>query len=191
METKKNIIDSAFGLFAKKGISFTLTEVAQEVGIKKASIYAHFDSKEILLKETIEKELKDYFFEINQENDDLKKIFFSILHYYNHSHTKLLFWKRLLLLPPDTIEESIIEKVHDLSEERFQIVEKLINIEADKGTIIKDSEESISLMFFSLIHGLLSSELIYHPYNIKEHYENIWNHFWNGIKNSSTNHQEV
>lgn len=191
METKRKITASAFELFAEKGISFTLTEVAEEVGIKKASIYAHFGSKEILLKETIEKELKDYFFEINQENDDLKKIFFSILNYYNHSHTKLLFWKRLLLLPPDTIESSIIERVRQLSDERFQIVKKLIITEAEKGTLIKDSEESICLMYFSLIHGLLSSELIYHPYNIKEHYENIWNHFWNGIKNSNTNHQEV
>ena len=53
METKGRIIDSAFVLFAKKGIRFSLSEVAKEVGIKKASIYAHFDSKEMLMKEII------------------------------------------------------------------------------------------------------------------------------------------
>ena len=182
METKKKIKNSAFKLFAKKGISFTLTEVANEVGIKKASIYAHFESKEILLKEIIEQEIKEYFFEINQENDNLKKIFYGVLNYYNNSHVKLLFWKRLLILPPESIDNSIIERVHKLSEDRFQIVKKLIIAEAEKGNIIENSEESICFMFFSLIHGLLSSELIFHPYNIREHYEKIWDQFWRGIK---------
>ena len=187
METKMNIIDSTFKLFAQKGISFTLTEVANEVGIKKASIYAHFESKETLLIEIIEKEIKEYFFEINQENDNLKKIFYGVLNYYNSSHIKLLFWKRLLLLPPETIENSIIERVHKLSDDRFQIVKELIIAEIKKGNIIDESEESICLMFFSLIHGLLSSELIYHPYNIRDHYDIIWNQFWNSIKNSNIN----
>lgn len=182
METKMKIMDSAFRLFAKKGISFTLTEVANEVGIKKASIYAHFASKEVLLIATIEKEIKEYFFEINQENDNLKRIFYGLLNYYNNSHTKLLFWKRLLLLPPEAIENSMTERVHELSEDRFQIVKKLITEEMKKGNIIEESEETICLMFFSLIHGLLSSELIYHPYNIREYYDKIWDQFWRSIK---------
>lgn len=49
METKQKIMNSAFRLFAEKGNEFSLTEVANEVGIKKASIYAHFASKEVLL----------------------------------------------------------------------------------------------------------------------------------------------
>jgi hypothetical protein len=137
----------------------------------------------VLLIETIEKEIKEYFFEINQENDDLKKIFYGVLSYFNSSHIKLLFWKRLLLLPPEAIEDSIIERVHQLSEDRFQVVQQLITAEIEKGNIIQDSAESICLMFFSLIHGLLSSELIYHPYIITDHYDKIWNQFWHSIKN--------
>jgi len=86
-------------------------------------------------------------------------------------------------LPPESIENSIIERVHKLSGDRFQIVKGLVIAEVKKGNIIKDSEGSICLMFFSLIHGLLSSELIYHLYNIKEHYDKIWNQFWSSIKN--------
>ena len=182
METRKKIMSSAFELFAKKGISFSLTEVASEVGIKKASIYAHFQSKEMLLREVIDKELKEYFFEINQENDNLEKIFYGVLDYYNNSQTKLLFWKRLLLLPPEAIEDSILDKVHKLSEDRFQIVKELIVSESKKGRIKTNCDEAFCLMFFSLIHGLLSSELIYHPYNIREHYDIIWNQFWLSIK---------
>jgi AcrR family transcriptional regulator len=191
METKIKIMNSTFELFAKKGVSFTLTEVAKEVGIKKASIYAHFESKENLLKVIIDKEIKEYFFEINQENNDLKKIFYGFLGYFNNSHIKLLFWKRLLLLPPESIEYSIIERVHQLSEDRFQIVKNLIIVEAQKGNIIEDSEDTICFMFFSMIHGLLSSELIYHPYNINEHYDKIWNQFWTSIKKQNANNQEA
>lgn len=182
METKKKIMDTAFELFARKGISFTLSEVASEVGIKKASIYAHFQSKECLVNVIIEKELKIYFFEINQENDNLEKIFYGVLDYFNNSHIKLLFWKRLLLLPPEAIDEHIIAKVQELSDIRFQVVKKVIISESLKGNIMKGSEDSVCLMFFSLVHGLLSSELIYNPYNLKEHYDKIWQQFMKSIE---------
>jgi len=177
------IMDSAFELFAKKGISFTLSEVAMQVGIKKASIYSHFDSKENLIKEVINQEIKAYFFEINQENDDLKRIFYGFLDYYNNSNIKLLFWKRIILLPPESIDKEIVDRVNELSEDRFQIVKNLIISETNKGVIKPNEETATCLMFFSLIHGLLSSELIYNPYNIREYYDIIWNQFWDSIKN--------
>lgn len=190
METKKKIMDTAFELFAKKGISFSLSEVAMEVGIKKASIYAHFQNKESLVTEIIEKELKEYFFEINQENDNLEKIFYGVLKYFNNSHIKLLFWKRLLLLPPEAIDDGIIDKVHLLSDHRFEVVKKVIKAEAHRGIIVSGSEDSICLMFFALVHGLLSSELIYHPYNIREHYEKIWKQFMRSIEVKNKHHEE-
>lgn len=183
METKIKIMNSAFELFAKKGISFSLTEVAETVGIKKASIYAHFQNKDTLIHRVIENEMEKYFFEINQENDDLKRIFFGVLDYYNDSKIKLLFWKRLLLLPPEDINPDLLEKIDSMSEKRFEIVKKLI-LKGIKSGIIKDQpEEEISLMFFSLIHGLLSSIVIYHPQDVKQHFNNIWDNFWGSITN--------
>lgn len=182
LETKSKIMKSAFELFANQGISFSLMEVAKEVGIKKASIYAHFENKDNLLHEVIEQEMKLYFFEINQENDDLRKIFFGVLDYYNDSQTKLLFWKRLLLLPPESIDPAVLDKIHSMTQERYDIVRSLVIRDRDAGIIKVQSEEEVSLLFFSLIHGLLSSVLIYHPQDIKQHYSNIWNIFWNRIQ---------
>lgn len=174
-------MNSAFGLFATKGISFTLSEVAQEVGIKKASIYAHFESKDLLLYDVIDQEIKKYFFEINQENDDLKKIFFGVLNYYNDSHIKLFFWKRLLLLPPESIDTVLLNKIQLMSDERYKIVNTLIKKDIQLGILKVQSDEEVSLMFFSLIHGLLSSTMIYHPQDIKIHYASIWDVFYNSI----------
>ena len=50
MNTKKKIFDVALDLFSKKGYdSVSLREIAEEVGIKKSSIYRHYSSKEAIL----------------------------------------------------------------------------------------------------------------------------------------------
>ena len=50
MNTKEKIFDVAFDLFSKKGYdSVSLREIAEEVGIKKSSIYSHYPSKEAIL----------------------------------------------------------------------------------------------------------------------------------------------
>ena len=50
MNTKEKIFDVALDLFSKKGYdSVSLREIADEVGIKKSSIYSHYASKEAIL----------------------------------------------------------------------------------------------------------------------------------------------
>lgn len=52
MNTKQKIIDVSIDLFSKKGYdSVSLRQIAEEVGIKKSSIYSHFSSKEAILME--------------------------------------------------------------------------------------------------------------------------------------------
>lgn len=181
METKGKIMDTAFELFAIHGIGFSLSEVAETVGIKKASIYAHFENKEMLIKSVIEKEMEKYFFELNQENEDLRRIFFGVLDYYGTSHEKLLFWKRLLLMPPKSLDGDLLTRLHHMSSRRYESAKALVEKDIQSGIIKNDDVEEVCLMFFSLINGLLSSVLIYHPQDIRKHYENIWSNFWKGI----------
>lgn len=50
MNTKEKIFDVSLDLFSKKGYdSVSLREIADEVGIKKSSIYSHYPSKEAIL----------------------------------------------------------------------------------------------------------------------------------------------
>lgn len=185
METKKRIMDSAFRLFADKGIVFSLNEVATEVGIQKASIYAHFASKEELLYAVIDREANEYFLEINEHCQDLKSMFYLILNYYDKSKTKLYFWKRLLLMPPKSIEVMLNDKVNILSEQRFDLVKRIIASDIEKENIRCRDVEAVAFSFFSMIHGLLSSKIIYESENLTKHYEGIWQIFWIGIKGGS------
>ena len=181
METKKKIMDSAFRLFADKGIVFSLNEVAKEVGIQKASIYAHFASKEDLMYAVIDREANEYFLEINEHCQDLKSMYFMILNYYDKSKTKLYFWKRLLILPPKSIEVMLKDKVNVLSEQRFELVKKIIALDIDRGNIRCRDVEAVAFSFFSMVHGLLSSKIIYESEDLTQHYDGIWQIFWNGI----------
>lgn len=55
MNTKEKIFDVALDLFSKKGYdSVSLREIADNVGIKKSSIYSHYPSKEAILMDIFE-----------------------------------------------------------------------------------------------------------------------------------------
>ena len=55
MNTKEKIFEVALDLFSKKGYdSVSLREIADNVGIKKSSIYSHYPSKESILMDIFE-----------------------------------------------------------------------------------------------------------------------------------------
>lgn len=183
METRNKIKQRAFELFAIHGDKFSLSGISLSVGIKKPSLYFHFHSKEELIHEVVEDEIEKYFFEINQENDSLERIFFKLLDYYEDSQVKLMFWKRLLLFPPSTLDPKLVSRIETLSAKRYDVVKGLIRQEAVKGVIQEKAQEEVAIMFFSLLHGLLSSVLIYRPVDIRKYYQGIWDRFWASVAN--------
>lgn len=176
MKTKRAIMTGAFQLFAEKGLAFSMSEIADYVGIKKASIYAHFSSKEAMLKAVIEAESEGYFL-LNASQKDLKTIFFNILTYHREDTSRALFWKRLLILPPEAMERTVMDQIHQRLDDRFNLVRELISYESDEGKVASDKVDMLTVMFFSLIHGLLSSELIYTTTDMSHMYEDIWQQF--------------
>ncbi len=55
MTTKERIFDAALDLFAQKGFdAVSMREIAEAVGIKKASLYSHFASKDEILERIFE-----------------------------------------------------------------------------------------------------------------------------------------
>lgn len=183
METKQKIMQIVFRLFAQKGTEFSLSEIAYEIGIKKASLYSHYESKEFLLRKVIEQEIDNYFYKINQEADSLEKIFFLFVDYYENNSDRLYFWKRLFLFPPKQFEESLIKEIHSLLENRYELVKELIIRDMKAGRIKNQQVEAVNIAFFSLIHGILSSKMIYNSTDITVHYKTIWENFWRGISN--------
>ena len=72
MNTKEKIFNISLDLFSKKGYdSVSLREIAEEVGIKKSSIYSHYSSKEAILMDIFNQFTNS--FEIDSEEIQLSE----------------------------------------------------------------------------------------------------------------------
>jgi AcrR family transcriptional regulator len=72
--TKKRIVMESTVLFAKKGYTgVSMRDIAQQIGIKPASLYHHFGSKEILWNTVIDHALKLYFLYHQNLEETLQK----------------------------------------------------------------------------------------------------------------------
>ena len=59
--TRQEILDTALGLFAQNGYEATsISQIADAVGIRKASLYSHFASKREILDELVRQGLDEY-----------------------------------------------------------------------------------------------------------------------------------
>lgn len=59
--TKKEIIEAALELFSVQGFEATsIFQIASAVGIRKASLYSHFESKQAILDELVKEVLMQY-----------------------------------------------------------------------------------------------------------------------------------
>lgn len=174
MQTKLKIIETTYFLFAENGMNFTLNDIANEVGIKKASIYAHFPSKESLLSEVLNNEIDKYFTEIEDKSKNLEEFFNSVINYYGTSKKKLRFWKRLLFFPPSEIGSEITGRITTLSSKRFQHVKSLVLKGLPESAEKDIKAERLAILILSVIHGFLSMEIIYENCNIESRHQEEW-----------------
>ena len=59
--TKQEILDAALELFSVQGFEATsISQIASAVGIRKASLYSHFESKQAILDTLVEEVLRQY-----------------------------------------------------------------------------------------------------------------------------------
>ena len=76
--TKQKILDAALDLFSTQGFeSISVSQIADEVGIRKASMYSHFKSKQEILESLMQEITEQYewhsiFSETNNDNALLK-----------------------------------------------------------------------------------------------------------------------
>lgn len=124
MNTKEKIFDVSLDLFSKKGYdSVSLREIADEVGIKKSSIYSHYPSKEAILMDIF-----DYFTDLF-ENGEL----------VNNKDIILAEDNGLLLENPELFYHMGSEAIKKMvSEERNLKIWKLIFIQMHHNETIRE-----------------------------------------------------
>lgn len=167
-----------------------MNNIAEGVGIKKASLYSHYKGKEEILFAVYNDLVKDYT-ELNTRlfeeaehmgyEERLEHIFRGyILHYYTNKEIQS-FWNHMTLLSPPEIKDVIIKDMADRDKFFQDNMEKIFVEAMDSGAIRRDNPAKMTLSFRAMRDGLLSWMLII-PNMTPDMMSMFWSDFWNGLK---------
>jgi AcrR family transcriptional regulator len=122
--TKDRILASALALFAEKGYEgTTVQDIARGVGIKAASLYAHFRGKKAIFRGVFDRALLAWdaaiadSFSGAQKDSSLADGLLDILYRYALHAMKTetyRFWARLYIFPPPILKEKDAKAFRDL-----------------------------------------------------------------------------
>ncbi|MGR5984978.1 TetR/AcrR family transcriptional regulator [Bacillus cytotoxicus] len=180
----------ALSHFARYGYEGTsLANIAQEVGIKKPSIYAHFKGKEelyfICLEEALQKDLQCFTDDIESLSESpTETLLINLLKGYAKrfgESEESMFWSRTSYFPPDAFREQIIEKANAHIEKIREILFPIFKRANEQGELhnieIKDALEA----YLCLLDGLMV-ELLYAGFNrFETRLKASWSVFWRGL----------
>ncbi|WHY54785.1 TetR/AcrR family transcriptional regulator [Peribacillus simplex] len=177
-----------FTIHGYEGASLSL--IAEEVGMKKQSIYAHFKGKDDLflqvLRDAKETELSSklqYFSKVDSKNPE--KDLYGFLQlvidlFQKNEHIK--FWLRMSFFPPAHLEKEIGQEVIDIEEKVQAILECKFQDWINAKLIVEDAAITPTYAFLGVVDSILL-ELVYgnDEKRLKDKLAASWKVFWRGI----------
>ncbi|UNK21022.1 TetR/AcrR family transcriptional regulator [Paenibacillus sp. N3/727] len=168
----------------------SLSKIAEEVGLKKQSLYSHFKSKDDLFLQVIrnagevELHTKLTFFN-NHKNDSPEKSLYAYLVMVKELFQldeRMKFWLRISFFPPEHLYHVILNEVFAIEDQVMEMLEAKFAEWMKKEEIYKE-QPSIPASAFTGIVDALMLELLYDssPERINEKLESAWTVFWRGI----------
>lgn len=168
----------------------SLSQIAEEVGMKKQSIYAHFKGKDDLflqvLRDAKETELSSklqYFRKVDSKNPE--KDLYGFLQlvidlFQKNEHIK--FWLRMSFFPPAHLEKEIGQEVIDIEEKVQAILECKFHDWINAKLIVEDEAITPIYAFLGVVDSILL-ELVYgnDEKRLKDKLTASWKVFWRGI----------
>ncbi|WP_347551467.1 TetR/AcrR family transcriptional regulator [Pseudalkalibacillus hwajinpoensis] len=186
----EKIEKAALPLFARNGFEGTsLSKIAKIVGIKKPSLYAHFDSKEDLFLAMLQKVNRDYREFLREKVDKYSNMTTEQQLYWllkdNSTYLKNedlgLLFKRFMLFPPlevkDTLNEQFIKSEEALTEVLIEIVK-----DGKQRGDIQAEEDKVIDAYLCLLDGTFEQLFYYSEGEHEERLSNAWVVFWSGVQ---------
>lgn len=177
-----------FTLHGYEGAS--LAQIAEEVGMKKQSIYAHFTGKDDLflqiLRDAKEAELSSklhYFSNIGSQNPEKDLYgFLQLIIDLFRKNVQLKFWLRMSFFPPAHLAKAVEKEVIDIEEEIQAVLERKFQDWIDEEVIVGDSAKTMTLAFLGIVDSIML-ELVYgnDEKRLKDKLEASWTVYWRGI----------
>jgi AcrR family transcriptional regulator len=180
--TKTIILEKALELFTDKGYEgSSMDDIAKAVGIRKASLYAHFDGKEHIFSAIFDEILVEYTRVIDEltacsEEDAaarLEHIFLSFIGYCK-DNLKMYFWDRYFYYPPAFLRDFIREKTLEtealfLARIRWWM-KRALQGETDQNRNV----EGMALAYYYSMIGLSMSVKLYDREQLLHDARSVW-----------------
>jgi TetR/AcrR family transcriptional regulator, biofilm operon repressor len=194
--TVHKIQDAAIKLFAENGYEkATMTEIAKSVGIKKPSIYAHFENKQEIFLSIIEELSSVYVAKFKVEIEKYKNLsldaqLYSILEstrlFFQHEDLGL-FLKRMLLFPPKELEGYLLKRYEEFENQLLVIIRAIFEQGLAQGHI---HHQNVDELVDGYIHLLDSCFIqLFDPDDelVKKRLKAAWDFFWRAISTGRSN----
>ncbi|WP_062514697.1 TetR/AcrR family transcriptional regulator [Halobacillus sp. KGW1] len=186
----EHIKEIAWNQFARHGYQgASLASIAEEVGIKKQSIYAHFKNKEDLFLRTFEEALAGEIqfiqsFMADKESKPLREVLRTFSQDYLERYEKdnsMGFFLRTSFFPPATFEEDIKRGTNAFVEQLEQVLLELIEQRSEElqpGI----SPESAMVTYLTILDGLFVELLYGFPTRLERRMDLTWHTFSKHLK---------
>jgi AcrR family transcriptional regulator len=188
MDLKERIIESASALFFQRGVkSMTMSDIANELGISKRTLYEVFRDKEDLLEHCINAryvKAKEAFRSLTEQSDD---VIDSLMQIYVRNLSEMRTTHRLVMYDLKKYHPDLYKKVEQRHKENVYILLPLLEKGVKQGLIHEDINlEIIIWLVSSQIRALMLGE--YFPmekYSTDEFFRTIMLNFIRGIATPS------
>lgn len=186
---KKDIINAVTKLFAQKGYMISMSEIANEVGIKVASIYTHFEGKDEIIYLSIEEEINKYYdylddliisLESKSCKEVLEGLLKGILNNYN-SRDKIKYWNNIYLINGKIISDKTLDLIDKRTTLYIRSLRQIFENGVKNNEISAPSIDGTLYLYMSMIEGILKGILLRDNVS-RDYVPIIWEAYWNGIK---------
>lgn len=178
--------------FAREGYEgASLRKIAEEVGIKKPSIYAHYKNKEDLFLHVVRyvfhlerRRILSFFQEQYNLGTPLALRLRGLLDWIQEefeSQDAARFLMRMTYFPPQTLYKEVMDIVYPFLDGLERTLAKFIASEAWEGKLSQEEAMQFAIAYMTLIDGV-SVELLYGDSDrYQTRVQAAWPIFWQGI----------
>lgn len=197
--TRDKIKNVAFSLFANKGYEGTrMNEIAEGVGIKKASLYAHFNSKDEIFFTVFEdvaqkyKVLIDRLFNESEKmgiEERLAYIFEQYILYFYSNREEQGFWNQSTLFAPPNIKERFFPYAAEIEQSFVDKMAAILEESFQQGVVRKDNSRKMVMSFRALSEGIINTMHIIPSFK-QEWIKDFWSDLWLGLKGREATYEK-
>lgn len=192
MKKKEEIIFATYELFAEKGYSLSISELAKKVKLCQSSIYSHFKGKDELIMIMIHQAMDYYYINLKEKvkiasektscEEKLKFVYLSILNFYNDDYV-VRFRAHILGISNEKIRTETSLILVDLEKKIYDEISVFFKEGIENKEIQTQNLVGTFHLFIFMIQGIVDS-IIFYPEkdeNRERYIAKTWEAFWNGI----------